>query len=240
MEQHNTTRSSHQRWDFSWSLRTDTHTHQVDFSIWRSNALSCFFENLYVCLRQQCAPCTLFSVCYYSIIFGLPPPEIHPSLKIFTSPLTFNTPNVSAEPGDVVQVCVDKYSPPNSQTPPVTINVLPIGPTSPHLSGFSGQQLYFPVAATQACFNLTLGSDQSSQSYTLGIQGSTEEMEIDVVSSPISTICGTFPISENNIIGNFSPDSNFVYSDRFGNFYTESEVQFSLTGGGWTTQAIFL
>lgn len=160
-------------------------------------------------------------------IWAAPPPaKHHPPFLLSTSPFIFSEAAISTQPGEVIQICVDKQG--GLQTFNNTIVVEVLGNKLPHLSNFSEQSLSFPWGTTQACFNLTVGSDQSSLAYTLGIRGSTEELEIDVIHK-VTGICGviTKPV---NTPSPSSSAASVDFWDRFGNAYAYEELLFNFGG----------
>ncbi len=106
------------------------------------------------------------------------------------------------------------------------------------MSNFSGQSLSFPWGTTQACFNLTIGSDQSSLSYTLGIQGSTEELDI-TVDHHVTGFCGVISNPVNAQSPGSSSSSSAELLDRFGNSYTYEDLAINFGGLECTQSGYF-
>ncbi|MEL7221568.1 MAG: hypothetical protein AAGJ93_09635, partial [Bacteroidota bacterium] len=155
-----------------------------------------------------------------------------PPLESTTNDYTFTESEITTQPGETVQICVNK----NINSLSSLVRVLPVGEVVPHLSDLSSVTLYFPFLSTQQCFNLSIGTDESDGVYTLGayksqvelLNGTSEVMTVRVEATSHSHfICGAFT---NNQVPLTEFDPSLVY-DRFGNYYDHRDVAINAGGG---------
>lgn len=146
----------------------------------------------------------------------------HPPLLCSNSPYTFAESEITAVPGETVQICVDKLVGGGEMgTTLATVEV--VGSPNPHLSGFTSKTLYFPVGVTQACFDLTLSSENTSSTYELQIQGISESLLTITVEAVLTGQCGVMP----PIVD--VPLDQAKVVDRFGNLYSSSMIKLPTT-----------
>ncbi|WP_367390383.1 hypothetical protein [Lewinella sp. LCG006] len=148
--------------------------------------------------------------------------DYHPPLKPTNSPFTFTETEITAHPGETVQVCVDKAAG-GLVFGTTSIVVDAVGNTSPHLSGFAPVTLIFPSGVTRACFDLVVNSDEVTSEYRLVIHGTFEELIILVKErESLHGLCGVFPPHTAE-----SDNGEVVFYDRFGNSYPQKKLQSS-------------
>lgn len=140
--------------------------------------------------------------------------DYHPPLKLVNSPFTFTETEITAHPGETVQICVDKIGGGLVVFGTTSIVVDAVGNTSPHLSGFAPVTLFFPAGMTQACFEVVLAPSELSNTYRLGISNTDQEMSIDIMANETEVFrCGV--IVQTNSSLSLVQNADIVY-DRFG------------------------
>lgn len=148
--------------------------------------------------------------------------DYHPPLKLANSPFTFTETEITAHPGESVQICVDKAAGGLAVFGTTSIVVDAVGNTSPHLSDFAPVTLSFPFGMTQACFDLVVGNSTATEVYQLRIQGVEEYLKIKVESEGMTVgQCGVIPP-----LGYVAFDEAIAI-DRFGNLYTPEMLAIS-------------
>ena len=138
----------------------------------------------------------------------------YPPLLWNNSPYTFTQSEITAAPGDVIQICVDRQTS-GIQLGTTSVVVQIAGSSDPHLSNFPGKTLYFPFGVNQACFDLVLETTNSRSSYRLVIAESGDRMVLDVKPDGNLGRCGAIPPTR---IGHLS--TGIAGEDHFGNPYS--------------------
>ncbi|PTM14367.1 MAG: hypothetical protein DA408_03585 [Bacteroidetes bacterium] len=136
--------------------------------------------------------------------------------------------SLQVHPGEVATVCVQRSGFTQSFNSFIYVDLNNDG--TPHSGDFRYATLSFPLNQNQVCFDLPIAAVNVAASYDLNIRG-TEEVLVVEVTPNNELFCGVF---KNNNPANASPstegNSDFDFSDRFGNYYTAEELAFNTAG----------
>jgi len=139
-----------------------------------------------------------------------------------TTTVSFDQDTISADAGDTVMICVNIEHP--CVCSPTEVDVELEGSGSPHLSGYSTQNLVFDDTSSQKCFSLPINGAWGDHDYTLSLQnisgGNGAEAE-SLVNLVIRVDGETPPVPFCGVLDSIAFDSSLTLEieDRFGNGY---------------------
>ncbi|NUO02135.1 MAG: T9SS type A sorting domain-containing protein [Saprospiraceae bacterium] len=142
--------------------------------------------------------------------------------------VAFADSSLTAQGGDTVQICVNLQNP--CYCSPVTVDVALATDSLPHLIGYEPQTLTFEEGDTVQCFTVVLAESDTSGTYTFeltNLEGG-HDSKIGVIGELVLEVEGNEAEPIPGYCGEMTrmtePDGPPVYFDRFGNYYSQSEV----------------
>ncbi|MCB0587921.1 MAG: PKD domain-containing protein, partial [Phaeodactylibacter sp.] len=183
------------------------------------------------------ANCIKAGVYTQSAYAGTPSSALFNQVSISdSSPVTevnFADSTLTASPGDSIQICVEVAN--SCECAPASVDVALTSSSSPHLAGYTTQNLAFTDSSTQQCFTIVLADTAATASYTFSLQnvsggnngqvGSVPNLSLSVVDSSMASdfFCGIIP----PIGYDFFTEAKV--HDRFGNIYDFAQIKIPIS-----------